>query len=855
MTSRIARIDSNTPAQPSGCTRACLVRVLASIFGMYSVAHKRARLVQAMSCVLMVLSLACSRVHGQQYVWQLRTNVSGPAPSSLAMAYDASRDRIVAFGGYPGFGSTFSNATWEYDSSVWLQRNVTFGPGGRNTHAMAYDSARGVTTLFGGTSSSNLSTASMWEWNGITWTEHAVEGPSPRTGCGLAYDAARGVTVLFGGSTTGSPDGPMSDETWEWNGSAWTRRLVSGPSPRWGHRMSYDSTRHVVVLFGGSPANESYLSDTWEWNGAAWSLRASTGPSSREFVAMTYDPVQQVTLLFGGYGDLAAGIRQRGDTWKWDGMTWSQLIFSSPTPSPRDGHAMSFDLVRGAAVMYGGVTAGNGYSHETWDLCSLPNITSQPIDVQTCQDTSAMFSVAAFGSGSLSYEWQIERPDQVGIWDPLTISPSSLACGGLVLASSPHAATTGITIVAPCPNLSIYRVRCIVSGPCDSTESSAASLVLSGSQTSPHFGGTGYYAALGTLPTAQGWTEIGAGGPISLSPESLSITSGNAINGFITPMAFRWSDGHQLEARVRVPVGDYEDANDQGHGLRAEYMGGGDETGQVVWVWLWSAGVALSTNRNASLDGGLAMMPFDAASMFHTYLLTTNVTGATLSIDGIERLSLPYWTLDPNIQSALQFGNDSRETGIAISEWMYVQFDTSGQPADLSICPNETATFSVEASGSGPIDYEWQIHDPVSASGTWIALSTSDVSLPGGGTAHVFPNNSPEVSFGLLGRAGEFLIRCVASNACGGSSTASDSASLTVLESCCDSIDFNQDSLFPDTLDIADFLAVFSGGVCDGQLPTDPPCNSDIDYNNDTLFPDTDDIDSMLSVFSGGPCL
>jgi hypothetical protein len=68
----------------------------------------------------------------------------------------------------------------------------------------------------------------------------------------------------------------------------------------------------------------------------------------------------------------------------------------------------------------------------------------------------------------------------------------------------------------------------------------------------------------------------------------------------------------------------------------------------------------------------------------------------------------------------------------------------------------------------------------------------------------------------------------------------------------CDSIDFNNDGLFPDTADIDDFLSVFSGGPCS----TDPvPGCSDIDFNNDGLFPDTTDIDSLLSVFSGGPCL
>ncbi len=64
----------------------------------------------------------------------------------------------------------------------------------------------------------------------------------------------------------------------------------------------------------------------------------------------------------------------------------------------------------------------------------------------------------------------------------------------------------------------------------------------------------------------------------------------------------------------------------------------------------------------------------------------------------------------------------------------------------------------------------------------------------------------------------------------------------------CDSIDFNNDGLFPDTADIDDFLSVFSGGPCSTGT-----CG-DIDFNNDGLFPDTTDIDSLLSVFSGGTC-
>ncbi len=81
-------------------------------------------------------------------------------------------------------------------------------------------------------------------------------------------------------------------------------------------------------------------------------------------------------------------------------------------------------------------------------------------------------------------------------------------------------------------------------------------------------------------------------------------------------------------------------------------------------------------------------------------------------------------------------------------------------------------------------------------------------------------------------------------SACGNSNCVSVSVDATSA-----STDFNNDGLFPDTLDIDDFLSVFSGGPCSN----DPNCDA-IDFNGDGLFPDTADIDAFLAVFSGGTC-
>jgi hypothetical protein len=70
----------------------------------------------------------------------------------------------------------------------------------------------------------------------------------------------------------------------------------------------------------------------------------------------------------------------------------------------------------------------------------------------------------------------------------------------------------------------------------------------------------------------------------------------------------------------------------------------------------------------------------------------------------------------------------------------------------------------------------------------------------------------------------------------------------------CDSIDFNNDGLTPDSGDLDDFIAVLAGGpsAC-STFPT-PGCN-DLDFNNDGLFPDALDLDAFISRLAGGPCL
>ena len=74
------------------------------------------------------------------------------------MTYDSARGVVVLFGGcyyyYDPLGMPmvgWYGDTWEWDGTEWKEiEDLSFRPSSRDSHAMTYDSARGVSVLFGG---------------------------------------------------------------------------------------------------------------------------------------------------------------------------------------------------------------------------------------------------------------------------------------------------------------------------------------------------------------------------------------------------------------------------------------------------------------------------------------------------------------------------------------------------------------------------------------------------------------------------------------------------------------------------------------------------------------------------------
>ncbi|MEM7203089.1 MAG: hypothetical protein AAF628_22705 [Planctomycetota bacterium] len=223
------------------------------------------------------------------------------------------------------------------DAQLGVWRKISDMPDIRASHAMAYDSARGVVVVFGGSSGLGATNDTL-EWNGSEWIQlEPLDRPPPLLDSAMAYDEALGQCVLFGGSDGSTTFG--TDGMWAWDGANWTElHPRTRPPIRHSEALVFDSARQVLVLFGGRTAGVR-LTDTWEWDGTNWTELAVAGPPFGETKTSTFDSLRARTLVVGG-------TVTPHDMWSWDGSVWENL---GPTPG---GSTMAYDARRDRVVLF-----------------------------------------------------------------------------------------------------------------------------------------------------------------------------------------------------------------------------------------------------------------------------------------------------------------------------------------------------------------------------------------------------------------------------------------------------------------------------------------------------------------------
>jgi cysteine-rich repeat protein len=285
-------------------------------------------------------------------VWTAVTGVDGPSGRALpTMAYDPKRKRVVLFGGSAP-GSGVLGDTWEWDGAAWQLKTPAHSPSPRAGAVMAYDPVRGMLVMVGGTNRT-MYFAETWTFDGTDWMNITPAGSVPNVSAGgIAWDVTTQRLLVFGGDT------PAHQATlWAWNGTTWSTVAAAGPSARSGHAMTTGPAR--IVVFGGATATGP-SNETWLLANNAWTQPKE--PGTRAGLGMVNDPIRARGLVYGG--ELTNTPVYSGDTFDLSDTGFAQRASSPPTP--RAQPCMAYDVAHHDVVMFGGKLAAGGPSAETW---------------------------------------------------------------------------------------------------------------------------------------------------------------------------------------------------------------------------------------------------------------------------------------------------------------------------------------------------------------------------------------------------------------------------------------------------------------------------------------------------------
>lgn len=274
---------------------------------------------------------------------------------------------LMDTGAYPG-QSNFLNETWTWNGTDWTNTGTTLidanGPlPGRINHVMAYDGYNVM--LFGGQGDSSLQgyLNDTWTWNGTAWSK---KNPTTKPFGRHFAEACRSTTTALNVTMFGGYGGysKLVNETWKWDGNLQTWTLLSpatSPSARVGHCMAGGPS--FLVMFGGANSAGECKNDTWKFDGTNWTLQSpATSPSARTGACMAYDQTNNVWVLFGGMNE----YYRLPETWTYNGTTWTQ---AAPATSPvgLTWAQMCWDTQSGRVLLFGGMSATDNYAaQETW---------------------------------------------------------------------------------------------------------------------------------------------------------------------------------------------------------------------------------------------------------------------------------------------------------------------------------------------------------------------------------------------------------------------------------------------------------------------------------------------------------
>ena len=383
---------------------------------------------------------------------------------------------------------------------------------------------------------------------------------------------------------------------------------------------------------------------------------------------------------------------------------------------------------------------------------SNPAITLNPVASLTgCIGSPATFTVGASGTG-ITYQWQVSINNGT--------SYSNIATGAVYLGTS----TNTMTIISVAATQNNYLYRCVVSGVCTPAFTSNAGLLTipdiittQPSAVTQCAGGTATFSVATLAVVNYQWqVSINGGGSYSnisnggvysgATTTTLTITGTSAaMNGYLYRCVTSSGPCTLNSSAVSLTVQTAPSITAQPVPTTLACVG------QTISISTTASGTSLTYQWQLSTDGGVTYNNVVNAGVYSGATTSSlTITGVTAGMNGYQFICVINGTCTPAATTSA--------STISISSPVVVTV----QPQSVTVCANNTATFSVSATGT-VLSYQWQVNS---------LLNPVYSNIPGANAASY---TTPGATYAMNGNK----YQCVIASVCAGNIT-SNPATLTV---------------------------------------------------------------------------
>ncbi len=337
--------------------------------------------------LIFVMVLFSGTTLAQSDLWIPQNNLGGLQRSG-AVSFSINGKIYIALG---KDGSTYHSDLWQYDtiSETWTQKANY--PGGGRAGAFAFvmnnKAIAGTGEIAGG---SRTNSVYKYEPVSNTWSGVAVFAGGVRAYSSAFSTGTRGFVV-------GGDNGSFQNDLWEYdiNNDIWIGRPVFPGTAR---MKAVAFTIGNNAYYGtGDIGTATPSKDFWQYN-----IVTNTWLLLSDFAGEARVGAIGCSSVSKGYIGLGKGVAFLADFWEFDGATWTQKTDFS-------GNARELSVAATAGnKVYVGTGFGGSYYNDfyQWDPCAVPQITIQPVSLDLCEGTDAVFTVEISNIiGGETYEW------------------------------------------------------------------------------------------------------------------------------------------------------------------------------------------------------------------------------------------------------------------------------------------------------------------------------------------------------------------------------------------------------------------------------------------------------------------